>query len=172
MFTFNSHISHFCSCHPIFPPSLVPSYTKYCSIWNKLWLNKWLGFGIEFIFSFKRLGALTPSHPFSLTIFLKMTSLSENPWQKVVFSFFAKPICPVSRHLGDLLLYKRPCSLEQDTSLRQPTTLQCAKLKVHLSTVILVQVHYCSSPVEYRTSLLADLSDKSEGGKRKGDKLV
>ena len=44
MFTFNSHISHFCSCHPIFPPSLVPSYTKYCSIWNKLWLNKWLGF--------------------------------------------------------------------------------------------------------------------------------
>ena len=69
-------------------------------------------------------------------------------------------------------MYKRPCSLEQAASLRQPTTPQSARLKVHLSTVILVQVHYCSSPVEYRTSLLADLSDKSEGGKRKGDRLV
>ena len=67
-------------------------------------------------------------------------------------------------------MFKRPGSLEQAASLRQPTTPQSAKLKVYLSTVI--QVHYCSSPVEYRTSLLADLSDKSEGGKRNGDRLV
>ena len=68
-------------------------------------------------------------------------------------------------------MYKRPCSFEQAASLGQPATPQSSKLKVHLSK-ILVQVHYCSSPVEYRTSLLADLSDKSEGGKRKGDRLV